>query len=92
MMKKWFTPMAAIVLVILMAGFAIAGGNSPFTQENTWIGAPCISDADCGTYKCCNSACAESCYFSEFKISSNDVFAQDWFVNAFQMDGDAIIE
>ena len=47
-----------------------AGRAAPGVDQGNWIGAPCISDSDCGDYKCCSGACAESCYSIELKVST----------------------
>lgn len=71
MMKKLIAPMFALFLIVLLAGTALAAGqNSPVVNEGEWIGAPCMSDDDCGNYKCCSGACAESCYSKELKVGT----------------------
>lgn len=46
------------------AALQILDAQLDTTTPNTlaeWPGAPCVSNADCGTLQCCNKVCAESC-------------------------------
>jgi hypothetical protein len=47
----------ALFITISSSSTGKAETIEKFWELNEWIGAPCISDDDCGEYKCKNSAC-----------------------------------
>jgi uncharacterized membrane protein len=56
----------SMVLAALAPNLAISAPSTPAPdsedkgiQLSEWIGAPCMSNDDCGDYKCENSVCVE---------------------------------